>query len=66
MIDEVNPISVWTRKDFAELMNKSRDDTVHIYVCPNREGRRHESVPRRQGHPGIRLPANKCMGKGAS
>jgi hypothetical protein len=34
IIDEVNLLSVGTRKDFTELIIKSGDDEVHIYVCP--------------------------------
>jgi hypothetical protein len=34
LIDEVNLLSVGTRKDFTELIIKSGDDKVHIYVCP--------------------------------
>jgi hypothetical protein len=30
----VNLLSVGTRKDFTELIIKSGDDKVHIYVCP--------------------------------
>jgi hypothetical protein len=34
VIDEVNLLSVGTRKDFTELIIKNGDDKVHIYVCP--------------------------------
>jgi hypothetical protein len=34
VIDEVNLLSVGTRRDFTELIIKSGDDKVHIYVCP--------------------------------
>jgi hypothetical protein len=34
VIDEVNQLSVGTRKDFTELIIKSGDDELHIYVCP--------------------------------
>lgn len=34
VIDEVNLLSVGTRKDFTELIIKSGDDKLHIYVCP--------------------------------
>ena len=34
VIDEVNQLSVGTRKDFTELIIKSGDDKLHIYVCP--------------------------------
>lgn len=34
VIDEVNLLTFGTRKDFTELIIKSGDDKVHIYVCP--------------------------------
>jgi len=34
VIDEVNLLSVGTRKDFTELIIKNGDDKIHIYVCP--------------------------------
>jgi hypothetical protein len=34
VIDEVNLLSVGTRKDFRELIIKNGDDNIHIYVCP--------------------------------
>jgi len=34
VIDEVNLLSVKTRKDFTELIITSGDDKVDIYVCP--------------------------------
>ncbi len=34
VIDEVNLLSVGSRKDFTELIIKNGDDKVHIYVCP--------------------------------
>jgi hypothetical protein len=34
VVDEVNLLSVGTRKDFTELIIKDGDDKVHIYVCP--------------------------------
>jgi hypothetical protein len=34
VIDEVNVLSVGTRKDFTELIIKNGDDKLHIYVCP--------------------------------
>jgi hypothetical protein len=34
VIDEVNLLSVGTRKDFTELIVKNGDERVHIYVCP--------------------------------
>jgi hypothetical protein len=34
IIDEINLLTVGTRKDFTELIIKSGDDKVHIYVCP--------------------------------
>ena len=34
VIDEVNLLPVGTRKDFTELIIRSGEDKVHIYVCP--------------------------------
>ena len=34
VVDEVNLVPFGTRKDFSELVIKSGDDKVHIYVCP--------------------------------
>ena len=34
VVDEVNLLTFGTRKDFAELIIKSGDDKVHIYLCP--------------------------------
>ena len=34
VVDEVNLVPFGTRKDFTELVIKSGDDKVHIYVCP--------------------------------
>jgi hypothetical protein len=34
IVDEVNLLAFGTRKDFTELIIKSGDDKVHIYVCP--------------------------------
>jgi hypothetical protein len=34
IVEEVNLLSFGTRKDFTELIIKSGDDKVHIYVCP--------------------------------
>jgi hypothetical protein len=34
VVDEVNVLPFGTRKDFTELIIKSGDDKVHIYVCP--------------------------------
>lgn len=34
VVDEVNLLSVRTRKDFTELIIKNGDDKVHIYLCP--------------------------------
>lgn len=34
VIDEVNLLSVGTRKDFTELIIKTGDDKIHIYLCP--------------------------------
>jgi len=33
-VDEVNVLSLGTRKDFTELIIKSGDDKLHIYLCP--------------------------------
>jgi hypothetical protein len=33
-IDEVNLLSIGTRKDFTELIIKNGDEKIHIYVCP--------------------------------
>jgi hypothetical protein len=33
-IDEVNLLSVGTRKDFTELILKQGEEKIHIYVCP--------------------------------
>ncbi|MGO9540937.1 MAG: hypothetical protein ACLPN2_10130 [Terriglobales bacterium] len=33
-IDEVNLLSVGTRKDFTELIIKQGEEKIHIYVCP--------------------------------
>jgi hypothetical protein len=34
IVDEVNVLSFGTRKDFTELVVKSGDDKIHIYLCP--------------------------------
>jgi hypothetical protein len=34
VVDEVNLLPLGTRKDFTELIIKSGDDKVHIYLCP--------------------------------
>ncbi len=34
VVDEVNLLSVGTRKDFTELIIKNGDDKVHVYLCP--------------------------------
>jgi hypothetical protein len=34
VVDEVNLLSFGTRKDFTELVLKSGDDKIHIYLCP--------------------------------
>jgi hypothetical protein len=34
VVDEANLLLVGTRKDFTELIIRSGDDKVHIYVCP--------------------------------
>jgi hypothetical protein len=33
-VDEVNLLSVGTRKDFTELIIKNGDDKIRIYLCP--------------------------------
>ncbi len=33
-VEEINVLSVGARKDFTELVLKSGDDKLHIYVCP--------------------------------
>ena len=33
-VDEVKMFSVGTKKDIRELVIKSGDETIHIYVCP--------------------------------
>jgi len=34
IVEEINLIAVGNRKDFTELVLKSGDDKVHVYVCP--------------------------------
>jgi hypothetical protein len=34
VVDEVNVLPLGTRKDFTELIIRSGDDKIHIYVCP--------------------------------
>jgi hypothetical protein len=34
VVDEVKLLPLGTRKDFTELIIKSGDDKVHIYICP--------------------------------
>jgi hypothetical protein len=34
IVEEVKLLPLGTRKDFTELIIKSGDDTVYIYVCP--------------------------------
>ncbi len=34
VVDEINVLTWGTRKDFTELIIKSGDDKLHIYVCP--------------------------------
>jgi hypothetical protein len=34
VIDEVNLVSVGTRKDYRELTIKDGEATIHIYMCP--------------------------------
>jgi hypothetical protein len=34
VVEEINVLTVGSRKDFTELVLKSGTDTLHIYVCP--------------------------------
>jgi hypothetical protein len=34
IVDEINVLALGTRKDFTELVIKSGEDKLHIYVCP--------------------------------
>jgi len=34
VVDEINVLTVGSRKDFTELIVKSGNDKVHIYLCP--------------------------------
>jgi hypothetical protein len=34
VVDEINVLIMGTRKDFTELVIKSGDDKLHIYLCP--------------------------------
>lgn len=34
VVEEINVLTVGSRKDFTELILKSGDDKLHIYVCP--------------------------------
>ena len=34
VVDEVKLLPLGTRKDFTELIIKSGDDKIHIYLCP--------------------------------
>jgi hypothetical protein len=34
VVEEINLLSVGSRKDYTELILKSGDDKLHIYVCP--------------------------------
>ena len=34
VVDEIKLLPLGTRKDFTELIIKTGDDKVHIYVCP--------------------------------
>lgn len=34
VVDEINLLSIGTRKDFTELIIKSGEDKIHIYVSP--------------------------------
>jgi hypothetical protein len=50
VVDEVKLLPLGTRKDFTELIIKSGDDKVHIYVCPKpfQRGDRHQFQQRRR------------------
>jgi hypothetical protein len=34
VVEEINVLTVGSRKDFTELVLKNGDDKLHIYVCP--------------------------------
>ena len=34
VVDEINLLTLGTRKDFTELILKSGDDKLHVYLCP--------------------------------
>ncbi len=34
VVDEINVLPLGTNKDLVELVTKSGDDKIHIYVCP--------------------------------
>ena len=34
VVEEINVLTVGSRKDFTELVLKSGEDKLHIYVCP--------------------------------
>jgi hypothetical protein len=34
IVDEINVLAMGTRKDFTELIIKSGEDKLHIYLCP--------------------------------
>lgn len=34
IVEEINVLTVGSRKDFTELIVKSGEDKLHIYVCP--------------------------------
>jgi hypothetical protein len=34
IVEEINVLSWGTRKDFTELIVKSGDDKIHVYLCP--------------------------------
>lgn len=34
IVDEINVLTIGARKDFTELIIKSGDDKLHIYLCP--------------------------------
>jgi hypothetical protein len=34
IVDEINVLTVGSRKDFMELVLKKGEDKIHVYVCP--------------------------------
>jgi hypothetical protein len=34
VVDEINVLTVGSRKDFMELVLKKGEDKIHVYVCP--------------------------------